>query len=82
MPSKPEPLDIETFEQALERLVNTHSQENCSDTPDFLLARYLVRCLRVWNESVTERETWYGRSVKVLRAWNDTPATPSAGGTE
>jgi hypothetical protein len=60
--TKPEPLDVETFERALERLVNTYSQENASNTPDFLLAQYLIGCLRVWNECVTERERWYGRA--------------------
>lgn len=57
-----EPLDVETFEQALERLLNTYTQENASNTPDFILAQYLVGCLATWNAAVTRREEWYGRT--------------------
>jgi len=62
MTDKLEPLDVETFEQALERLINTYSKENGSNTPDFLLAEYLTGCLLLWNAMVTKREEWYGRS--------------------
>jgi hypothetical protein len=65
---KPPPLDVESFEQALERLINTYSQENASNTPDFILAQYLSGCLKVWNACVTDREKWYGRT-------GTTPAT-------
>lgn len=57
----PEPLAVETFEQALERLLNMYSQENGSNTPDFILAQYLSGCLKAWNEAVVAREKWYGR---------------------
>jgi hypothetical protein len=52
-----------SFEQELEGLINRHSQENGSNTPDFILASYLVGCLKTWNEAVTVREKWYGRST-------------------
>jgi hypothetical protein len=55
----PEPLDVETFEQALTRVLNTYSQENASNTPDFILAQYLTGCLAVWNAAVVRREAWY-----------------------
>jgi hypothetical protein len=58
---KPAPLEVETFERALERLINTYSKENDSNTPDFILAKYLQGCLQVWNACVTDREKWYGR---------------------
>lgn len=51
----------ETFAQELESLINRFSQENGSNTPDFILAQYLLACLLAWNESVTAREKWYGR---------------------
>lgn len=51
-----------TFERELESLINRFSQENGSNTPDFLLAQYMVGCLKLWNEIVTAREKWYGRS--------------------
>ena len=44
----------------LEALINKHSVENESDTPDFILAKYLGRCLDNWNETVTARDKWWG----------------------
>ena len=49
------------FEKALEKLINEHSQENESDTPDFVLARYLQASLDAFNVGVRARERWYGR---------------------
>jgi len=51
------------FEKELEQLINKHSMENGSNTPDFLLAEYLRSCLVAFNVAVTKREEWYGRSV-------------------
>ena len=51
------------FAQRLEALINAHSQENGSDTPDFILAQYLLGCLAVWNDAVKRREKWYGREA-------------------
>jgi hypothetical protein len=48
-----------TFEKELESLINRHSQENGSNTPDFILAQYLVACLAAWNVGVTMRDNWY-----------------------
>lgn len=50
-----------TFEKELEELINRHSQEKGSDTPDFILAQYLIGCLKNFNATVHERERWYGR---------------------
>jgi hypothetical protein len=50
-----------TFQKALEKLINQYSQENGSDTPDFMLAEYLVYSLAAFNMTVREREKWYGR---------------------
>lgn len=45
----------------LQTLINKHSAENGSDTPDFILAEYLSRCLATFNVIVKAREKWYGR---------------------
>lgn len=45
-------------------LLNRHSQENASNTPDFILAQYLVACLAAWNTATQQRETWYGRDAR------------------
>ena len=44
------------FEQELSSLINRHSQENVSNTPDFLLARFLVGCLDSYNEVALQRD--------------------------
>lgn len=52
------------FRKELEILINKYSMENGSDTPDFLLAEYLMCQLRTWDQYVTRREEWYGRLRK------------------
>ena len=49
------------FEARLESLLNEFSMENGSNTPDFVLAAFLVRALDAFNAGVTMRERWYGR---------------------
>ena len=49
------------FTVELEQLLNRHSQENGSDTPDFVLSRFLVDCLHGLDTAVRRRERWYGR---------------------
>ena len=49
------------FEKELERLLNRYSMENGSNTPDFILARYLKGCLRLFNTALNTRAGWYGR---------------------
>ena len=56
---------MDAFEKDLEGLLNRHSRENESNTPDFVLARYLVGCLHAWNAGLTAREEWYGRPMHV-----------------
>jgi hypothetical protein len=63
-PSLPGPEKMEkraTFMEELRALINRHSAENGSDTPDFLLAAYLYDCLVAFDRTVRDRERWYGR---------------------
>ena len=53
-----------SFEKNLEQLLNKFSQENGSNTPDFILARYLMACLEAFNSAVLRRESWYGRDSR------------------
>jgi hypothetical protein len=53
-------MEREEFQTELTKLLNRHSEENGSNTPDFILARYLTDCLEVWNSTVRQREDWYG----------------------
>lgn len=52
------------FELELRALLNRMSQENASNTPDFILAQYLSACLDAWNTATQQRETWYGRDPR------------------
>lgn len=52
-----------SFQSALEELINQHSVENGSDTPDFMLAEYLCDCLATYEVIIAKREKWYGREV-------------------
>ena len=54
------------FEKELTRLLNCCSAENESNTPDFILAQYLIGCLATWNVAVQQRETWYGRDARLV----------------
>lgn len=51
------------FQKDLEALINKHSVENQSSTPDFILAEYLTGCLEVFNKTVIKRSAWYGREA-------------------
>ena len=54
--------DKGTFQNDLENLINCHSLEGGSDTPDFILARYLRGCLDNFDLVLRQREEWYGRT--------------------
>ena len=53
------------FRKELEPLINKYSKENGSDTPDFILARYLENVLDNFDAAVKERDEWYGRTPKL-----------------
>lgn len=50
-----------SFEKELRSLLNMHSMENESETPDGILASYLISCLDAFNKATNSREKWYGR---------------------
>lgn len=47
------------FLEDLRHVINVHSQESGSNTPDFILAQYLFRCLEAYGEAVTARDKWW-----------------------
>lgn len=55
---------ISEFEKELESLINRHSMENPSNTPDFILAQYLASCMASFNTAIQQRENWYGRDPR------------------
>lgn len=53
-----------TLRQDIETVINCHSAEGGSDTPDFILAEYLTDCLAAFDKAVNARESWYGRGLQ------------------
>jgi len=64
---------MDDFRKELEILINRHSLENGSDTPAFILANYLVACLKAFDATLVEREKWYGREVGDWNRAKDQP---------
>ncbi len=48
-----------TLEKELMELLNRHSVENASNTPDFILVHFLMTCLVAWNQNTRQRDLWF-----------------------
>lgn len=63
-PYKPYPeideRDGDTFIKELQNLINRYSKENGSNTPDYILAKYLTDCLDIFGKAVMRRSEFYG----------------------
>ena len=44
----------------IEEAINRTSAENKSNTPDFILAQYLIDCLTAFDKTTKARDKWYG----------------------
>jgi hypothetical protein len=53
------------FRKELEHLINRRSKENGSNTPDFILAEYMLSTLKAFEAASLERERWYGKSLRI-----------------
>lgn len=56
------------LEDEIRNALNRHSAENGSDTPDFVLAKYLVDAMVAFNAAVGIREKWHGRNKDQVQA--------------
>ena len=65
-----------SFRKELESLINIHSMENGSDTPDFILAEFLSGCLRTFDAAVTRRAEWYGHTKPRQEETDASPEAP------
>ncbi len=45
-------------------LLNNFCGEKASDTPDFILAKYLIDCLSAFSEATNKRDEWYGMNMR------------------
>lgn len=50
----------------IQAVLNRNSAENESNTPDFILAHYLLDCLAAFDAATRSREAWFGRAEE---AW-------------
>lgn len=50
------------FQEQLRALLNRHSKESESNTPDWVLAEYLIKCLDGFNEAIKDRELYFERA--------------------
>ncbi len=53
------------LEQKLTALLNTESREQDSNTPDYILAEYMMACLDAFELASNKREAWYGVENKL-----------------
>lgn len=56
-----------TFRKELQNLINCHSMENQSKTPDFILAEYLTSCLAAFDHAVNLRTRFAPQPEKLPR---------------
>ena len=61
-------LSAEAFERDLAKVINRHSRENISNTPDHILARYLHQALIAFEATSMAREKWYGGKLEPARS--------------
>lgn len=48
-----------TFKSELTTLINKHSLENITNTPDYILADYLLNCLEAFYDAIHARNQWH-----------------------
>jgi hypothetical protein len=48
-----------TLKEKIEKLINQKSLENGSNTPDFVLAQYLLDCLEAFDNAVNARQSFH-----------------------
>lgn len=53
-----------SFEEDLKQVINRHSAEAPSGTPDYILAKLLTDTLKTFNEVVGLRAEWRGETVE------------------
>lgn len=57
----------------IQAAINRNSAENGSDTPDFVLANYLIQCLSAFDLAVKYRESFYGRTAGGMQKPDPSP---------
>lgn len=66
--TKPQYQSDQDFKRALASVINAHSRENRSDTPDYILADYLYNCLIAFEKTTKYSNAWHkprGETVSI-----------------
>lgn len=56
-----------TFIEALKKLINEYSMEDNSDTPDYILAEFMINSLRAFENATEMRDEHYGDKDKFIQ---------------
>lgn len=62
---------MSNFVEELRHVINKCSMENSSNTPDFLLAQYLIGCMENFAKTVKRRDEWYGYNTDIVSRTSD-----------
>ena len=65
---QPEEVEVSELERDLAQVLNKHSAENESNTPDFILAEYLMGCLKAFNTATNSVNAWRGVGTSIVGA--------------
>lgn len=56
------------FVVEMSRLINRFCYERPSNTPDFILAEYLLSCLKAYDTAVVANRKWHSTGAEVVEA--------------
>lgn len=63
-PASARPKKDPTLRESLRSTLNKASAENASNTPDHILAKYLLDCLKSFDVAANARDEWHGIAPK------------------
>lgn len=62
---------IAEFKKSLQTLINCHSMEQFSNTPDFILADHMVQSMLSFGDTMARRDKWRDYKAPVTETVND-----------
>lgn len=57
-------MDDENLKQELSKIMNMHGIDTECSTPDYILAEYLIDCLKSYKKIDNANRTWHGLSIE------------------
>lgn len=68
------------LQRELSAVLNRASRENLSNTPDFILAEYLLNCLEAFELATRARVRWHGEDSMMTTGGPSVDAPSTTGG--